>query len=216
MTKVISQSRINLRVFILLALSGFGLFNPESIQATALDDYIASPDPAYAYSLARTITQSTYTAYVIDMTSQSWRSPGEVDRTLWQHWLTIVVPKTVSHDTALLYITGGNNGGSAPSSAPSEVVFIATNTQSVAAQLRMVPNQPLTFPDGGGPRYEDEIIAYTFDKYLATNDANWPLLLPMAKSAVRAMDAIQDYLADPRVGSIEINHFAVTGASKRG
>jgi len=150
------------------------------------------------------------------MTSQSWRRPGEVDRTLWRHWLTIVVPKIVSHDTALLYITGGNNGDSAPSSAPGEVVLIATDTQSVAAQLRMVPNQPLTFPDGGGPRYEDEIIAYTFDKYLTTNDANWPLLLPMAKNAVRAMDTIQDYLAELRSGGIEINHFAVTGASKRG
>jgi PhoPQ-activated pathogenicity-related protein len=216
MMKVISPSRINLRVFILLALTGCDWLYVEAGRATALDDYIASPDPAYTYSLVRTITQSSYTAYVIDMTSQSWRSPGEVDRTLWRHWLTIVVPKTVSHDTALLYITGGNNGGSAPSSAPSEVVSIATNTQSVAAQLRMVPNQPLTFPDGGGPRDEDEIIAYTFDKYLTTEDANWPLLLPMAKSAVRAMDTIQAYLAEPRGGSIEINHFAVTGASKRG
>jgi PhoPQ-activated pathogenicity-related protein len=216
MMKVISPSRINLRVFILLALTGCDWLYVEAGRATALDDYIAAPDPAYTYSLVRTITQSTYTAYVIDMTSQSWRSPGEVDRTLWRHWLTIVVPKTVSHDTALLYITGGNNGGSAPSSAPSEVVSIATNTLSVAAQLRMVPNQPLTFPDGGGPRYEDEIIAYTFDKYLTTQDANWPLLLPMAKSAVRAMDTIQAYLAEPRVASIEINHFAVTGASKRG
>lgn len=208
--KIISPSRINPGVCILLALAGFGLFNPGSTQATALDDYIASPDPAYTYSLVRTITSSDYTAYVLDMASQSWRSPGEVDRTLWKHWLTIVVPKTVSHDTALLYISGGSNGDSPPSSAPSEVVFIATNTQSVAAQLRMVPNQPLTFPDGGGPRYEDEIIAYTFDKYLTTKDPNWPLLLPMAKSAVRAMDTIQDYL------TIEINHFAVTGASKRG
>jgi hypothetical protein len=41
--------------------------------------------------------------------SQSWRSPAEVDRTTWQHWLTIVVPKTVSHDTALLYISSGSN-----------------------------------------------------------------------------------------------------------
>jgi len=214
--KIISPSRINPGVCILLALAGFGLFNPESSQATALDDYIASPDPAYTYSLDRTITSSDYTAYVLDMKSQNWRSPGEVNRTLWQHWLTIVVPKTVSHDTALLYISGGNNGGSSPSSAPSDVVSIATKTQSIAAQLLMVPNQPLTFPDGGGPRYEDEIIAYTFDKYLTTKDPNWPLLLPMAKSAVRAMDTIQDYLAKLRAGSIEINHFAVTGASKRG
>jgi len=186
------------------------------VGATALDDYVAAVDPAYSYQLVRTISGSEYTAYILDMKSQNWRSNSEVDRTLWQHWLTIVVPDTVNHDTALLYISGGDNGGSVPSSAPSEVVSIATNTQSVAAQLRMVPNQPLTFPDGGGPREEDEIIAYTYDKYLVTGDETWPLLLPMVKSAVRAMDTIQDYLSQPRSGRIEINNFAVTGASKRG
>ncbi|MHC4742910.1 MAG: PhoPQ-activated protein PqaA family protein [Planctomycetota bacterium] len=185
-------------------------------RATALDDYVATADPAYNYQLVRTMNGSGYTAYVLDMQSQNWRGSVEVDRKLWQHWLTIVVPDVVNYDTALLYISGGDNGGSAPSSAPSEVVSIAANTQSVAAQLRMVPNQPLTFPDGGGPREEDEIIAYTYDKYLVTGDETWPLLLPMVKSAVRAMDTIQDFLSQPRAGRIEINYFAVTGASKRG
>ncbi len=184
--------------------------------ATALDDYVTATDPAFDYQLVNTISGNGYTAYVLNMTSQSWRSSGEVDRTLWQHWLTIVVPTTVSHDIAFLYISGGSNGGSPPTSAPSEIVYIATNTQSVAAQLRMVPNQPLTFPDGGGPRYEDEIIAYTFDKYLVTGDGTWPLLLPMVKSAVRAMDTIQEFLLDEPYGEIEIDNFAITGASKRG
>ena len=58
----------------------------------------------------------------------------------------------------------------------------------------MVPNQPLVFADDpGNQRNEDAIIAYTFDKFLKTQDPTWPLLLPMAKSAVRAMDTIQDH-----------------------
>jgi len=199
-----------------VAAAGVVLFAAGPVRGAALDDYVAAADPAYSYQLVRTINGSGYTAYVLDMKSQNWRNTDEVDRTLWQHWLTIVVPDVVIYDTALLYISGGNNGGSAPSSVPGEVVFIATNTQSVAAQLRMVPNQLLTFPDGGGPREEDEIIAYTYDKYLVTGDETWPLLLPMVKSTVRAMDTIQDYLSQPRAGRIEINHFAVTGASKRG
>jgi len=194
----------------------FIMIHPQSVFATALDDYVAAADPAYSYQLVNTISGSGYTAYVLDMTSQSWRSSSEVDRTLWQHWLTIVVPTTVSHDTAFLYISGGSNGGSAPTSAPSEVVFIATNTKSVAAQLRMVPNQPLTFPDGGGPLYEDEIIAYTYDKYLVTGDGTWPLLLPMVKSAVRAMDTIEEFLSEEPEDPIDIDRFAITGASKRG
>lgn len=193
-----------------------GTITPLSLFATALDDYVAAPDSAYSYQLERTITKTDYTAYVLDMTSQSWRSSVEVDRTLWQHWLTIVVPTTVSHDTALLYINGGKNADPAPTTAPDDVVFIATNTQSVAAELRMVPNQPLTFPDGGGPRYEDEIIAYTYDKYLVTGDGTWPLLLPMVKSAVRAMDTIEEFLSEEPEDPIDIDRFAVTGASKRG
>lgn len=202
--------------WILVEVAAVVLSAAASGRASGLDDYVATVDPAYDYQLVGTINGSGYKAHVLDMKSQSWRSSEEVDRTLWQHWLTIVVPDVVNYDTALLYISGGDNGGAAPSSAPSEVVFIATNTQSVAAQLRMVPNQPLTFPDGGGPREEDEIIAYTYDKYLVTGDETWPLLLPMVKSAVRAMDTIQDYLSQPRAGRIEINRFAVTGASKRG
>ena len=182
---------------------------------TPLDDYVAAPDANYKFSVAKTITGTGYKAYVIDMTSQSWRSSSEVDRTLWQHWLTIVKPDNASSNTALLWINGGSNGGSAPSQADPMVVSIALNAKTVVADLRQVPNQPLNFPDGGRPRYEDAIIAYTFDKYMKTGDATWPLLLPMAKSAVRAMDTIQSHLSSIPNG-INISKFVVSGASKRG
>ena len=57
--------------------------------ASALDDYVGAPDPHFAFDLVSTLPGSGYAAYVIEVTSQQWRSDSEVNRTLWKHWLTI-------------------------------------------------------------------------------------------------------------------------------
>ena len=59
-------------------------------------------------------------------------------------------------------------------------------TGSVTAELRMVPNQPLTFAGETERRTEDGIIAYSWDKYLRMRDETWPLRLPMTKRAMPA------------------------------
>jgi len=183
---------------------------------TPLDDYVKAPDENYTYSLMSTIAGVGYTAYVLDMTSQSWRSKDEVDRTLWKHWLTIIKPDRATSNKALLWITGGSNERPAPMKADSMVAGVAVLTNTVVAELRMVPNQPLVFPDGERPRYEDAIIAYTFNKYITTGDSTWPLLLPMVKSAVRAMDTIHSHILSVSKGKLDINEFVVSGGSKRG
>ncbi|MEJ2702011.1 MAG: PhoPQ-activated pathogenicity-related family protein [Sedimentisphaerales bacterium] len=183
---------------------------------TALDDYVAAPDASYSYHVAKTIPGPGYTAYVIELTSQTWRSKNEVDRTLWKHWLTIIKPNNATSDTALLWINGGSNRKSPPDAPDKMIVGIALTANAVVADIKQVPNEPLTFPDGGGPRSEDGIIAYTFVKFMATGDATWPLLLPMVKSAVRAMDTVQKHLTSLDTGAINIKHFVVSGGSKRG
>jgi PhoPQ-activated pathogenicity-related protein len=183
---------------------------------TPLDRYVKAPDDHYKFELVRTIPGDGYTTYVLDLTSQSWRSPSEVDRTVWKHWLTIVKPDKVSYTTGFLFIGGGSNKDKPPAKPDAALADYAATTHSVVSELRMVPNQPLTFPDDGKERVEDGIIAYTWDKFLHGGDDQWPARLPMTKSAVRAMDAITSFCASEAGGKVDVKTFVVAGGSKRG
>jgi PhoPQ-activated pathogenicity-related protein len=183
---------------------------------TALDEYIAKPDPAYAWKVVKTIPGDGYTTFVVDLTSQQWRSAPDVDRSLWQHWLVIVKPAAVRHDTALLTIGGGRNGSPAPDGASPQSVRVATATNSVVAELRMIPNQPLVINGDGVPRSEDDLIARCWVQYMDTGDPTWLPRLPMVKSAVRAMDTVTAVLAGDAGGKTAVTKFVVSGGSKRG
>ncbi|MGH9840519.1 MAG: PhoPQ-activated protein PqaA family protein, partial [Blastocatellia bacterium] len=202
-------------LFLLVSLQAFAYSQAPAPAAgkTALDRYIEAPDPAYKYELVNKITGNGYTAYVLDMTSQTWRSANEVNRTVWKHWVTIIKPDEVKHGKSLLYIAGGNNNSAAPKSADEQIAQIAVTTKSIVTELRMVPNQPLVFSDDKKSRTEDGIIAYTWDKFLRGGDDNWPLRLPMTKAAVRAMDTVVSHCEKE---GVKIDGFVVAGGSKRG
>ncbi|MGH9204377.1 MAG: PhoPQ-activated pathogenicity-related family protein, partial [Vicinamibacterales bacterium] len=151
--------------------------------------------------------------FVLDMTSQSWRTPAEVDRTQWKHWVTVVKPDKVTESTGFLAIGGGSNPGRPPDKVEAWLSEMATTTGSIVAELRMVPNQPITFAGEQKGRTEDSLIAYTWDKYLRGGDDNWPARLPMTKSAVRALDAITSFCAQH---GAKVDKFVVSGGSKRG
>jgi PhoPQ-activated pathogenicity-related protein len=202
-------------VALTLPAVGRGL-EPASQGKTALDDYIAKPDPTYSWKLVKTVPGDGYTTLVVDLHSQTWRTRPEVDRTVWQHWLVIVKPDQVQHETAQLWIGGGKNGSPAPDKASARAVQFATSTNTVVAELGMVPNQPLIFNGDGQPRNEDDLIAYCWIKYMDTGDATWLPRLPMVKSAVRAMDAVTELLASDQGGKKAIKKFVVAGGSKRG
>ena len=189
----------------------------QGAEETALDRYVNTPDPHYAYELLHWNDEAGYNTYVLEMTSQKWLDEETVDRPIWKHWLVIVRPDEVDTNIGFLYIGAGNNTDDAPAQASPRIVALAQATNSVVGQLYMVPNQPLTFVwDETRKRYEDEIIAYTWDKYLRGGDEKWPLRLPMTKSAVRAMDTITSFAADDRLGNLTVDRFVVAGGSKRG
>jgi PhoPQ-activated pathogenicity-related protein len=183
---------------------------------TALDRYVATPDPTYAWKTVSVTDVPGGKVATIDMTSQSWLTTNEVNRTAWRHWLLVVRPREIDSSTALLFISGGANREGNPPGVTKEMVQIATATRSVVAEVRMVPNQPLIFDHDGQERVEDDLIAYTWDKFLRTGDERWPARLPMTKSAVRAMDTITAWTASPEGGSRGVEKFVVSGGSKRG
>jgi len=183
---------------------------------TALDRYVAAPDTNYRFELVSTRPGKGHTVYLVEMASQKWLGDNDTDRPVWKHWVTIVRPDQVRHSTGLLVIGGGKNSSNPPAKTDAMLTSIATATNSVVAEIAQVPNEPLTFTAEGKPRDEDEIIAYTWDKFLRTGDEKWPLRLPMTKAAVRAMDTITAFCATPKGGEVKVDRFVVTGGSKRG
>lgn len=182
---------------------------------TALDRYIAKPTPEYRYDLVKTIDANGFHTRVFSMVSQRWRSTREVDKPLWKHWLTITEPAHVKTDTCLLVISGGSTTDKPPDKLDSTAAEVASRTGAIVAELHAVPNQPLHFADEHIARSEDDIIAYSWSKYLRTGDETWPLRLPMTKSVVRAMDTITALY--PGVsGKPRVSRFIVGGTSKRG
>jgi len=205
-------------VLLLPACAAGGPLRPEMPEdATPLDRYVAAPDPAYAWEPVRELQGEGCVAHVLKMTSQTWLTPDDVDRTTWWHWLTIVEPGTITNDIALLFIGGGNNDDGPPQEIRSTYARIAWTIGSVVAELKMVPNEPLRFAgDSGAPRREDRLIAFAWSKFLRGGDPVWLPRLPMTKSAVRAMDTVSAYFEKRGGSGPRIGRFVVAGASKRG
>lgn len=186
------------------------------VAKTALDEYVHAPDSSYRWKVAKTIPGEGYKVFIVDLTSQSWRQKGEVNRTLWQHWLTVVKPDKIITNKAFLMIGGGRNGRDRIPKPDQMIVKMALASNSVVASLGMVPNQSLVFHGDGEERVEDDLVGYTWDQFLKTGDKNWPARNPMIKSAVRAMDAITELMAGDEGGKLKVDQFVVAGASKRG
>ena len=149
------------------------------------------------------------------MTSQTWRSDKEVDKPVWKHFINIYKPANAKPGIALLFIAGGNNSGQKPNADPV-MMSVVKDTGMIAAELRQIPSEPLTFSGETKSRNEDGIIAYTWDKYMRGGDEEWPLRLPMTKASVRAMDATTDFLKSKEGGEINVDRYIVAGGSKRG
>ena len=186
--------------------------DPDSPPETALEDYVQEADPGYTWREQARFDAPGAEVVELRLHSQTWQGIP------WRHQLYLIRPDDVDVGArqGLLIIGGGRWRDSYDRGPPAQelpedaglYIGIAEQLRSVVAVVAQVPFQPLY-----GLR-EDELIAHTFERYLETGDAEWPLLLPMVKSAVRAMDATEEFARGD--WDIELDRFTVLGGSKRG
>ncbi|MFV2069761.1 MAG: PhoPQ-activated protein PqaA family protein, partial [Pirellulales bacterium] len=178
-----------------------------------LAEYVAKDDASYGWVKLREGKFGSTSFTELILTSQTWRD------IVWKHQLYILRPSKLSDgpQQGVLVISGGGwrdayEHPEGPLKMPKEAALfamIADTFQSPVVVLKQVPQQPLF-----GGKVEDAIIAMTFENFVKTGDVEWPLLLPMVKSAVRAMDAAQEICRSE--WDVDVPAFTVTGASKRG
>ncbi len=197
-------------------------------EGQVLDEFVSTCDPHYDWNYlgTQTIAVPGYDVklpvHTLYMTSGAWRGSEEAAQSVWEHYLTIVEPPAVMSNTAMLMVSGGSTGNVPSQSIAQLMLPFSASTGSVVALLQGVPNQPQAFTDEERTRSEDAIIGYSYDKYLSgylegNADKTWPALLPMTRSAVRAMDAVQEFMRTEKPGApITVEDFVMTGASKRG
>jgi len=183
---------------------------------TPIDEYVAQLDASYKWTVVDRRSEDGVTTVTIDLTSQTWLDFEQVNQPEWRHWLILSIPQNVRSDIGMLFIGGGSNRNSWPKASNEQTLTIARMTQTVVAELKMVPNQPLIFNKDGVPRTEDDLIAYTWDQFLTGAEPVWLARNAMVKSAVRAMDTVTNYTSMKENSDFRIDKFVIAGASKRG
>jgi len=166
---------------------------------TILPQYVNAPDSTFTWALTQQVNSPQGTFLALSLQSQTWQSIP------WKHRLFVFFPTAVSARTGFISLQIDFEA----KLAQTALEQLARATGVPCAILCDVPNQPLF--DG---RQEEELLNYTFDQFLATRDSTWPLLLPMVKATVRAMDVLQ--AASQRHRLPFLNQFIVAGHSKRG
>jgi len=176
---------------------------------TALSRYLNNGDKTFKWEIKEEIELENITAVDILLTSQKWREH------IWTHQLTLLIPDEIKYDGALLFITGGSIEEGLPNWKDKDDKWtqnfakVALKNSGIVAIIRQTPNQPL-YDD----LVEDQLISFTLHNFKQDKDYSWPLLFPMVKSAVRAMDVVQEYTSENLES--KVTRFTDCGASKRG
>lgn len=164
-----------------------------------LPTFVNAPDSTFTWTLTKRVDSPEGTFLALSIQSQTWRTIP------WKHRLYVFFPASKPIQTGFLTLQMGFDANQAQAGLQQ----LAQATGVSCAMLCDIPNQPLF--DG---KEEEELINYTFEQFIATKDTSWPLLLPMVKATVRAMDVLQ--AVSQRYQLPVLKKFIVAGHSKRG
>ncbi|RLD23289.1 MAG: PhoPQ-activated pathogenicity-like protein PqaA type [Bacteroidetes bacterium] len=190
----------------------------EPVSSFPLKEYVMTTDDAFNYDVVETVQGAGWTEYKVKMISGTWLTEQEVNITEWWHWVNIIVPDKIRETESMIIIGGGSTNDTIPISTDDWLMEAAVATGSIISHVSNIPFQPIDFKgDDKEGRYEDDLIAYGWKKYLdsGASDENleWLARFPMTRAVVRAMDVVQEL---SQTESVPVERFFVTGASKRG
>ena len=86
----------------------------------------------------KTITGPGFTGYILNMTSQQWLTYNDVSRSIWWHYLVVVVPDEIKHPTVGgVWVTGGHNTDGYPDLNSEDMEL--TVTLALSTKVRGTP-----------------------------------------------------------------------------
>ena len=137
----------------------------------------------------------------LEVVSQHWKG------SVWKHRVVIYQPQKLQYpDAAAMFLTTQR--------LPFDDLTGRLAANKIGAPFVIVydvPNQPLW------GRTENGLFGYSIGQSIATGQADWSLAFPMARSAVRAMDAVDAYNASSRQSETrKVKQWLQIGFSKRG
>lgn len=195
-----------------------------SVSASPLWDFVNKPTPEYEWSYTGyNISAIGWDAYLLNVTSGSWLTPGDSNIHIWYHQVLVVVPWTIRFpDKAAIWITGGEQNDSPPKDLDEDVLVCAslsTSAGTVCSVVYQIPNQPAYFTQDKlhKRRIEDGNVAFTWYTYMTNSSAtpDWILYFPMVRGAIKAMDATTEFVKTLNP-ALQLAEWMTMGASKRG
>ncbi|GJP30529.1 hypothetical protein CLOM_g3789 [Closterium sp. NIES-68] len=177
-----------------------------------------------------------WTGYVLRVTTQRWLNESVTDRSVWWHYLSLIAPdhmRNASKGLVLFFVGAGwsehGRGERAYHVPKTNDVFIRLAAPLVVdlgilgVMLHQVPMMPVTFyssPPGISSNksrklVEEEITSFSLAMAIHdTSTPEWPIYMPMAKSVIRGMDAVQLAVRE-MLPHVPVEAFVTIGVSKR-